>query len=198
MAQRFMTLQDYQKSEKSRLPQDFEIKDPKIMVINNGSLEGPILTKHALSRLNDNESLRMFQAYTPANPKAGIPESFAMCKVVNKKEEYQRQREMAERRRVSRMTSTKTKELELNWGISDNDLETKLKQLEGFLNKGMKISVMFGKKKRGKAVDEKDMAALAEKVRGWVAERGVKEYKPREGSVGGTMRMYLEGIKKQA
>ncbi|KAF4969708.1 hypothetical protein FZEAL_10182 [Fusarium zealandicum] len=194
---RFTTRDDFAKSGRDRLPQDHEIKDPKIMVIDNGIFDGPLLTRHVMSRLNEGESLRMVTPYMPANTKDNKPMQFAVCKVVNKKEEYERQREVRARQRVSKQTSTKTKELELSWAIGENDLQTKVRQLSGFLAKGMKVEVILGYKKRTKKrVDEAAAADVLAKVRKGVEEVGAREYKPEDGQVGKTLRLFLEGTAK--
>lgn len=186
----YKTLEEYEKTDRSRLPQDFEITDPKIMVINNGNIEGPIPTQIALRRLSEEESLRMFQAYSPGDPKKGIPMSYAMCKVVNKRDEYARQRELKERKRVSKATESRHKELEMNWGIGENDLDNKLKRLETFLGKGWKVDLIFGKKRK-KEVDEKEIMDMLNKVKKWVKEAGAREYREMEGEPGKKMTIHL-------
>ncbi|KAF7559472.1 hypothetical protein G7046_g4683 [Stylonectria norvegica] len=191
---RFTTKHDIEKSGRDRMPQDHEITDPRIMVLDNGKFEGPVMTRHVLSRLDAaSESLRMVQPYVPARPKDSVVQEFAICKIVNKKDEYARQRELKERKRVQRATTTKSKELELNWAIDGNDLNTKLRQLSNFLGKGMKVEVIFGKKKSSKKVDEAAAAQVVATVRKSIEELGAKETKLADGSVGKTLRLYLEG-----
>ncbi|KAF5023190.1 hypothetical protein F66182_4744 [Fusarium sp. NRRL 66182] len=195
---RYTTKEEFAKSGRDRLPQDFEIKDPKIMVLDNGNFDGPLLTQHVMSRLDESESLRMVTPYIPADPKNDTPVQYALCKVVNKKDEFERQREIRERRRVSKQTSTKTKELDMSWAISDHDLQTKAKQLTGFLSKGMKVDLVLGyKKKTQKRVGEDEAAEVLKKVRKEIEHVGAREYKPQEGEVGRTFRIYLEGIAKR-
>lgn len=193
---RFTTKANIEKSGRDRPPQDHEITDPRIMVLDNGNFDGPLTTRYVLARLGEDQSLRMVQPYIPARPKDNVPAQFAICKIVNKKDEYERQRELKERRRVSRATAAKTKELELNWAISDNDLNTKLRQLSGFLGKGMKVEVIFGKKKRGKQVDEATANELVGKVKKGAEELSAREHKPADGQVGKTLRLYYEGTAK--
>jgi translation initiation factor IF-3 len=100
---------------------------------------------------------------------------------------------------VSKQTSSKTKEIEMSWAISDNDLKIKTKQLIGFLSKGWKVEVILGFKKKGqkKRTSEDTAEEAYVKVQKLVKDLGSKEYKPREGYVGRTMRFYLEGISKE-
>ncbi|KAH6988036.1 translation initiation factor IF-3 [Ilyonectria sp. MPI-CAGE-AT-0026] len=193
---RYTTKEDVTKSGRDRYPQDHEITDPKIMVLDNGNFDGPLLTRHVLTRLDDSESLRMVNPYVPAKPKDGIPAQYAVCKVVNKKEEYERQREAKERRRVSKATSAKSKELELNWAIGDHDMQTKMRQLSNFLSKGMRVEVILGKKKNSRKVDDAEAGEVLDKVKKGVEEVGAREYKPMNGHVNKTLRLYLEGVSK--
>jgi translation initiation factor IF-3 len=196
---RYTTKEEFEKSGRDRLPQDFEIKDPKIMVLDNGVFDGPLLTKHVLSRLPETESLRMVTPYIPADPKNDKPTQYAVCKIVNKRDEYERQRELNLRRRLSKQTTSKTKEVEMSWAISEHDLGVKTKQLVGFLSKGMKVELILGFKKKGQKKRTSDDTAeeVYTKVKKLVEELGSREYKPRDGEVGKTMRIYLEGIIKQ-
>ncbi|KAJ4251948.1 hypothetical protein NW762_011248 [Fusarium torreyae] len=196
---RYTTKEEFEKSGRDRLPKDFEIKDPKVMVLDNGVFDGPLPTRTVMSRLDETESLRMVTPYIPANDKNNTPAQYAVCKIVNKKEEYERQRELRERRRVSKQTTAKIKELEMSWAISDHDLQTKTKQLMGFLSKGWKVELVLGFKKKGqkKRVDDAMVNDVLEKVKKQIEEASAREYKPREGEPGRTFRIYLEGIVKQ-
>ncbi|EKJ72704.1 hypothetical protein FPSE_07104 [Fusarium pseudograminearum CS3096] len=197
---RYTTKEDFIKSGRDRLPIDFEITDPKIMVLDNGVLDGPLVTRNVMSRIDTStDSLRMATPYIPADPKNNKPVQYALCKIVNKREEYERQRELQQRRRVSKQTSSKFKEIEMSWAIDENDLKIKTKQLIGFLSKGWKVEVIMGFKKKGqkKRTSEDTAEEAYVKVQNLVKELGTKEYKPREGEVGRTMRFYLEGIDKE-
>lgn len=194
---RYTTKEDFVKSGRDRLPQDHEITDPRIMVFDNGNFDGPLLTRHVMSRIDPSESLRMIQPYVPADPKENKPVQYAVCKVVNKKDEYERLREKRERARVSKQTTAKSKELELSWGIGEHDLSTKLRQLGQFLGKGMKVEVILGyKKKSQKRVDEAAAADVLAKLKKGIEEQGAREYKPQSGDVGRTLRLYVEGKAK--
>ncbi|KAK7420200.1 hypothetical protein QQX98_002853 [Neonectria punicea] len=193
---RYTTKDDVAKSGRDRYPQDHEITDPKIMVLDNGIFDGPLLTRHVLSRLNEGESLRMMNPYVPAKPKDNVPVQYAVCKVVNKKEEYERQREAKERRRLSKATEAKSKELELNWAIGDHDLQTKMRQLSSFLSKGMRVEVILGKKKNSRKVDDAEAGEVLAKVKKGVEDAGAREYKTMNGHINRTLRLYLEGTAK--
>ncbi|OAA35138.1 Translation initiation factor 3 [Beauveria brongniartii RCEF 3172] len=202
------------------MPQDFEITDPKIMVLENGSVAGPLTTKYVLSKLDvKTESLRMIRPYVPKGsplPRKGgkaataedgggedgeaaaattQEEQFALCEIVNKKEAFQKEQERKQLKKEN--AKPKTKEMELTWAISEHDLQTKLRQLTGFLNKGMKVQLVLGTKRGGRKVDEETAKALMNKIRDEVQALGAREVTPANGDLGRTMRMNFEGVAKK-
>ncbi|KAL6879308.1 hypothetical protein J3F83DRAFT_725753 [Trichoderma novae-zelandiae] len=193
---RFTTQRDIDKSGRDRPPWDHEITDPQIMVIDNGSAEGPLATRYVLTKLEPGESLRMVTPYVPANAEEETPARFAVCKIVNKRDEYERQKALKERKKASVASKAKTKEMELTWAIGGHDLATKMRQMGGFLEKGMKVDLLIGKKKGGKAVDAEEAREVLKKVTAEIERAGARETKKAEGQVGGTMRLYLEGVKR--
>ncbi|KAM0264234.1 hypothetical protein ACHAQJ_000721 [Trichoderma viride] len=193
---RFTTQKDIDRSGRDRPPWDHEITDPQIMVIDNGSAEGPLATRYVLTKLEEGESLRMVTPYVPANSENKTPAKFAVCKIVNKREEYERLKQLKEKKKTAVAAKAKTKEMELTWAIGGHDLATKLRQMGGFLSKGMKVELMIGKKKGGRAVEADEAKDVLKKVKEEIEAQGARETKKPEGQVGGTMRLYLEGVKK--
>ncbi|KAL7919753.1 hypothetical protein ACQKWADRAFT_300328 [Trichoderma austrokoningii] len=193
---RFTTQKDIERSGRDRPPWDHEITDPQIMVIDNGSAEGPLATRYVLTKLEEGESLRMMTPYVPANEEDQTPARFAVCKIVNKRDEYERLKQLKERKKTTVAGKPKTKEMELTWAIGGHDLATKLRQMGGFLNKGMKVELMIGKKKGGRAVEAEEARDVLKKLREEIEAQGARETKKQEGQVGGTMRLYLEGVKR--
>lgn len=195
---RFTTQADIDRSGRDRPPRDHEITDPQIMVIDNGAMEGPLATPFVLTKLDQaSESLRMISPYVPADAKNGRPKpEFAVCKIVNKKDEYERQKQVKERKKAA-AAKPKTKELEFTWAISEHDLTTKLRQMGGFLDKGFKVDVLVAKKKGSRQqVSASEAEAVTKKIREEVVAQGAREAKPATGQVGATMRFYLEGKQK--
>ncbi|KAM3497181.1 hypothetical protein MY10362_009457 [Beauveria mimosiformis] len=216
----YTTAAALQRSQKDRMPQDFEITDPKIMVLENGSVAGPLATKYVLSKLDvKTESLRMIRPYVPKGsplPRKGgkaataedgggedgeaaaattQEEQFALCEIVNKKEAFQKEQERKQLKKEN--AKPKTKEMELTWAISEHDLQTKLRQLAGFLKKGMKVQLVLGTKRGGRKVDEETAKGLMNKIRDEVQALGAREVTPANGDPGRTMRMNFEGVVKK-
>lgn len=194
---RYMTQRDIDKSGKQRLPQDHEITDPQIMVLENGIIEGPLAPRYVLSKLEPGESLRMIQPYVPADGKAEPPMAarFAVCKIVNKKEEYDRLKQIKEKKKVTGAKKGKLKELDFMWGIEENDLMTKMRLMERLLEKGHKIDVVISPRKKGssnKVVTTQEMENLVKKIRQEADQAGGREAKAAEGRLGGTIRIQFE------
>ncbi|KOS16971.1 hypothetical protein ESCO_005880 [Escovopsis weberi] len=122
------------------------------------------------------------------------PAQYALCKIVNKRAEYERQRALRERRRVAAASKPKTKELEMTWAIGGGDLAVKMARLRGFLDRGMRVELTIGRKKGGRRVPEDEAAGVLRAVREGMEASGGREGKPATGSVGGTMKLYLEGV----
>lgn len=196
---RYTTKESLLKSGRDRMPRDLEIKDPKVMVLENDVLEGPIMTRYVLDKLTPEESLRMIQPYVPA--KEDKPTVYAICKIVDKKKEYEKEKEKKDKEKKNNggggaagapSGKGKTKEMELSWGIGDNDMATKMRQMDGFLKKGMRVDLVLGKKRRGKKATEEDVKALVAKVREEIEQCGGKEWKRAEGEPGETYRLFAE------
>lgn len=196
---RFTTQLDIERSGRDRPPRDHEITDPQVVVLGSDGASGPVATRLALARLGPDESLRMVQPYLPADAEADRPlPRLAVCKVVNKRDEYARQRQRREAQAGSGAAAKpKTKELDLSWAIGPHDLATKMRQMGGFLAKGSKVELMLARKKGGKPVSPDEAAEVVRRLREEVEAYGGREAKPPSGQVGGTMRLFVEAAAKQ-
>lgn len=186
---RFTTQQSVEASGRGRLPQDHEITDPKIMVLDGSVTEGPMAPAVAMRHLRPEESLRMVKPFIPAD-KSGRPQELALCKIVNKRDEYARQKEVRDKKKAE--AKPKLKVVELSWAIGPHDLETKMRRLADFMAKGHKVELAFGKKKGGKRVDAEDAQAVLKSVKEEIEKLGARESKAAEGTVGVQMRLTVE------
>ncbi|KAL1881892.1 hypothetical protein Daus18300_000946 [Diaporthe australafricana] len=176
-----------------RLPRDEEIAWPYVFVKTmegHERLESPRLLKDVLAELDRKTSYLETVALPSADHKDAP--RWPVCKIVNKKEELARQKDLKERKKKS---TTKEKELELNWAMGSHDLDHRLKTMQKFLSKGYKVKVLLLKKARSKArATEEDARALVERVVQAVGEvKGAMEWKKREGQVLGTYTIFLQG-----
>lgn len=191
---RYTTKESIIASGRGRHPKDHEIPDPKIMVIRDGNISGPLLTRNVLARLDESESLRMVKTWVPPDRKEGVPAQYAMCKIVNKKEEYLREREAEERTRLAKEASKKTKVIVVSWGIGDNDLEFKMRMLGEFVAKGYRVEVRLSKKKRANRikVDEAQAKTVLDKVLKLVEPMDLKSYRDAWGQINWDYHLYYE------
>ncbi|KUI71337.1 Translation initiation factor IF-3 [Cytospora mali] len=183
------------KSKLGRLPRDDEITWPYVFVKmpaedGHERLAGPRPVKEVLAELDLRKS--SLQAVVMPQPENEDAPQWPICKIVNKKEELARQKELKDRKKQN---VVKEKELELNWVLAPHDLDHKLKTMQKFLAKGYKVQVLLLKKRGSKArVAEKDAKALLGRVEAAVAEvTDSKEWKKREGQLLGSLRLFLQG-----
>jgi translation initiation factor IF-3 len=186
-------------SARDRPPQDHEITDRWVMVVNEDKkLEGPYRTVDLLARLGlTAETLRVVVPRDPGNKE----QPNAICRIINKKAEFEAQRARKEKERLEKVSQKKgigkTKTLELNWAISAHDLQHKMKNLRDFLEKGYKVEVLLAKKKRSRAATAEECKALVESVQEAVkGVPGAKEWKSSDGIALKSMTFFFQGPAK--
>ncbi|EXJ65903.1 uncharacterized protein A1O5_10879 [Cladophialophora psammophila CBS 110553] len=75
------------------------------------------------------------------------------------------------------------KQLELNWAISANDLQLKMKQMQEFLKKGKKVELLLANKRHQRKASQAEAEALLKTVREKIEEVGAAEVVPMEGAI---------------
>lgn len=124
-----------------------------------------------------------------------------MCKIYDKK--AAREAEEA-KRKASKGTKAKrqTKQLELNWSVSEYDLGHRMARLKEFLQKGWKVEIVFGSKRksgwnRKREVSPEEADLLLEKIRKVVGEVEGALEKQMGGEVGKEAMLFFEGKAKK-
>lgn len=110
-----------------------------------------------------------------------------ICKIMDKKALRLSEKEKEKRERKTGGAGTKT--LEINWAIDSHDLQHRLKQMKGFLEKGLYVEVFLAPKrgKRGRQATEEESTELVEKIREVMRQvEGAKETKVAEGRIFGS------------
>lgn len=82
--------------------------------------------------------------------------------------------------------------MELNWTISSNDVNTKIRQTEGVLAKGRRVDLLFKpklKNKTTKRASNEEMEKLVKEVRERLEKVGADEWKKPIGKIGGEYMM---------
>lgn len=145
---------------------------------DGGGLAQPQPLRWILGEI-DRNSHCVVQLSKPGEREAAVVEVKAkmdLLRQIRDKENQIRQQELAKR-------DKKPKQIELNWAISENDLNLKLKQMEGFLEKGKTVEFILAAKKRQRKATEEEGTKLLNKIRQTLEDIGAKEAKPMQGEV---------------
>lgn len=80
----------------------------------------------------------------------------------------------------------KPKQIEVNWAMSSNDLQMKLRQLRDFVDKGKRVEVLLASRKRQRKATQEEAELVVDEIRKTISEiEGCKEVAPMEGKIGG-------------
>ncbi|KAK1835805.1 hypothetical protein QBC39DRAFT_339649 [Podospora conica] len=183
--------------DENRVKTDLNIRSPMIYLRDEetGKLGDPQDTREVLRSLNLKTEMLVMVAESVDMAGGAWP----VCRVVDRQAAEEKERAKA---REARQQSVMEKELEINWKIAGHDLDYKMRQLRTFLGKGFKVTVTLQKsrKVRGrKEATQEQVENTMECVEGVIAEvPGTKEIKEREGTVGETVIIVLQGQKVKA
>ena len=210
---------------KARFPRDRDIAHKLVLVRGeDGRLSEPQRTADVLKRLNlrthslvviampetELERSKKREAAAEGNEGEEVEEAedaeadgagsrvsskpeYPICRVVDKLAE---QAAAMEKAKEERKKSVGFKEMEINWAIAPNDMQTKLRQLKKFLSKGMRVQILLLSRtqKRKKRASEDQAKAVLQAVKEAVDEiPGSKEFKAMEGMLGAQARLFVEG-----
>ncbi|KAN0106511.1 hypothetical protein V8E51_009387 [Hyaloscypha variabilis] len=173
---------------RSRLPRDEEIKAWSIIVVaEDGKLQDAQPTIDVLDSIDRKKDSLV--VVVPGEP--GVP---PICKIMNK--EAMRAAEKAKLKGARSGVTEKT--IELNWAIDGNDLSHRMTKMKGFLQKGFRVEVVLGAKRKGRKATTEEAEALIAKVRATAGEvEGTKESKPMDGKLLGMLTLQFEGKLKK-
>jgi translation initiation factor IF-3 len=135
-----------------RKPRNEDIRHRWVQIVNSeGRLDDPVRLQLALR--NVDTKTHYIEQLTPDEP--DNPDYLPVCRVVDKKQEYevQKGRKLAAKAAKSRSLKTSVagaKTIELNWAIDAHDLSHRMDKLKAFLLEGRRVEVAIAKKKRGR------------------------------------------------
>ncbi|KAL9076991.1 MAG: hypothetical protein Q9161_000624 [Pseudevernia consocians] len=185
-----------------RRPRDEEIKASKVYMVgakDHGLTEPRFLSEVLNMRDRDEKGrpTQFLQIVVPPSEERPYP----ICKMYDKTAT----REVEEaKRKAMKATKTKSqeKQLEFNWVVSDHDLGHRMARLKEFLEKGWRVEIVFGSKRK-KGWNQKREASpeeannVLEKIRKTVSEvEGAKE-RQMQGKVGQEAILCFEGKTKK-
>ncbi|KAK3328428.1 hypothetical protein B0T19DRAFT_424505 [Cercophora scortea] len=190
-----------QSVKKTGLPSDLEIQSVFVHLRNEDrSLSEPQKTADLLRSLDLRK--QRLQVVGIPSPLVGIEAQsepgrvrprYPICVIIDRRAE---EREHAAKNKVLRKKAVATKELEVNWAIAPNDLNTRMKQLKNFLSKGCLVQILLMRNiKRNKRQATMDEAKEVLRIVREAAEEvpGAKEVKKMEGTVGNQIKMIFQG-----
>ena len=177
---------------------DEEIKAFRIHMVQpeDSRLSEPIATYDALNSRQRDEKGRFtqfLQQVAPAQPEKD--RLYPICKMIDKK--AAREAEL-EKKKSGKEKKVQTKQLELSWSVSENELSYRLERLKEFLSKGWKVIILFGVKRKGwmgkRVATKAEVDNVLSRIKGAVGEiEGAKEAKPMEGKPGQEVTLTYEG-----
>ncbi|RMD40581.1 hypothetical protein DV735_g4547, partial [Chaetothyriales sp. CBS 134920] len=141
----------------------------------DGKLSSPQMLETVLSQIQPTTQLvRQLappgQGQTPDTAIVEVTEISTLLKQVAA-------REQAAKEVQRKAREAKPKQLELNWAISENDLELKMRQMEDFLDKGKKVELILAAKRRQRKATPEEAEALMAKLDERVENAGAKKVK---------------------
>lgn len=190
------------RSRLDRPPRDEEIRAMKVHIVRQSDqrLSEPMLLDDVLeSRARDEKGRLIEYLQEVGGPDIEGGRYYPVCKMFDKKAE--REREIA-KRKAGREKKFVEKQLECSWAMSDNDLGHRLARLKEFLEKGWRVEILFGKKRKGwmakRTATAEEVASVLSRIRTAVHEvEGAAELGEMQGKPGEEAKLSFEGkIKK--
>ncbi|KAI4260644.1 MAG: hypothetical protein LQ352_000206 [Teloschistes flavicans] len=134
-------------------------------------------------------------------PESGTPDTrprIPICKIIDKQSFRLSQ---LQKDKPKKNPSTMGKQIEINWAISQHDLNHRLDRMKDFLGQGRRVEVVFGKKRKGwmrrkEVTEEKAQALLCQIREAAKTVESSKEWKSMEGKAGGEGIMFFEAKKE--
>lgn len=127
---------------------------------------------------------------------------YPVCKLYDKKATREAEERARKAAKTMKKMSQQSKQLDLNWTVSDNDLGHRMVRMKEFLEKGWKVDIVFGsQRKRGwmerREVSEEEALGVLEKIRKTVREVEGAQEKEMQGTVGKAAVLSFEGKAKK-
>lgn len=137
-----------QKSDKDFVRKNYQVRAPRVRVIQDGENLGIMTSKQAYDKARD-AGLDLVEVA----PKANLP----VCHIVDYgKFQYDRSKKEKEKKGVQ----AKEKEISFRYVIDEHDLETKANQIRKFLEKGFRVKLVVKFKAREKAHKNEGFTAI--------------------------------------
>ncbi|KIX08789.1 uncharacterized protein Z518_03446 [Rhinocladiella mackenziei CBS 650.93] len=158
---------------------DENIEAPQVRLKTpDGKLSDPTNLHQLLGSIDRSTSYVMQLANPEHQP-------FAIVQIVQRADLVKRikDKEAKERQAKHAQSQKKPKQIELNWAISGNDLQLKMKQMQEFLRKGKKVEVLLANKRRQRRATPEEAESVLQTVKQTAQDVGAIEVAPMEGAI---------------
>ncbi len=163
----------------AQFPLNDKISARKVQVKTpDGKLSEPQWLDQILDSI-DRSTQYVLQINKPEDDQLPVVQTISRLELIQRikhQEDQQRNQKRVEKEK-------RPKQLELNWAISANDLQLKMKQMQEFLKKGKRVEILFANKRRQRKAAEEEAQALLKIVRVKIDEAGAAETVPMEGAL---------------
>lgn len=185
-----------------RRPRDEEINAFKVYMVRpeDRRLAEPQFLSEVLDARERDEKGRPTQFLQEVSPPSGeLP--YPVCKMYDKKAAREAEEAKRKATKATKMKS-QSKQLEVSWGVSDNDLGHRMARLKEFLEKGWRVEIVFGSKRKSGWKDKKEASPeeankVLEKIRKTVSEVEGAQERQMQGKVGQEAILCFEGKTKK-
>ncbi|KAL4917540.1 translation initiation factor IF-3, C-terminal domain-containing protein [Aspergillus aurantiobrunneus] len=114
----------------------------------------------------------------------GARDGFPICKVINRREQQNRERAIVKAAKAAQATKNSVKQVELNWAIDPHDLSHRLKQVTNFLEKGRQVEIILTKKRNKRTPTEEEVKNVMAKTLQATKDANAVQVSPMEGEPG--------------
>ena len=114
---------------------------------------------------------------------------YPVCRMYDKKAAREAEEAKRKATKAAKHTKRQSKQLEVNWTVSDNDLGHRMARMKEFLEKGWKVEVVFGSQRksgwaRRREASEEEARGVLEKIRRAGGEVEGAQEREMQGTVG--------------
>ena len=185
-----------------RRPRDKEIDAFKVYMVRpeDDRLTEPRFLTEVLDARERDEKGRPTQFVQQVSPRSE-ERPYPVCKMYDKKAAREAEEAKRKASKASKM-KLQSKQLEVSWAVSDNDLGHRLARLKEFLEKGWRVEIIFGSKRKSGWMERKEASLeeannVLEKIRKVVGEVKGAQERQMQGVVGKEAILSFEGKAKK-
>lgn len=168
---------------------------------SDGRLAEPQFLSEVLSSRARDEKGKFTQFVQEVSP-PGPDRPYPVCRMFDKKAAREAEEARHKAAKAVKRANRQSKQLDLSWTMSDNDLGHRMARLKEFLQKGWKVDIVFGSQRksgwsRKREASEEEARGVVEKIRNTVGEVEGAQEKEMQGEVGKEAVLSFDGKAKK-